>query len=298
MLFLTSLINYFECYMSDFNEMIERFSAKSTKKINRLCEPLFKSFGVNYFVHQSITEDGQFCAIGTHPDLMFHYIEEEMYKYNPFITNFQKCETGSYLYDSVDNHTFQENMVMLENKFDIKHSCIIMEKQVDRCNQYAFAIPCNNKFSSDLLINNKTLLHRFILFFQVELADTLKELRKDPVSLPGIIGPSFRKKIGVPKVCLENSEKLNFLSQIKDQDYLLLHIKFSKREIDCLREFYKHKIAREIATELGLSVRTVQHYLENIKNKLACESKTDLFVNLKKMEILNIYPEIFKDRYG
>lgn len=51
----------------------------------------------------------------------------------------------------------------------------------------------------------------------------------------------------------------------------------SSREKQCLCLLLKNKTARETADQLQLSFRTIEYYFENIKDKLGCESKRELF---------------------
>jgi DNA-binding CsgD family transcriptional regulator len=51
---------------------------------------------------------------------------------------------------------------------------------------------------------------------------------------------------------------------------------FTKREMDVLRLTVRAKTSKEIATHLGLSYRTVEHYLENAKRKIGVSSKSEL----------------------
>jgi DNA-binding CsgD family transcriptional regulator len=51
---------------------------------------------------------------------------------------------------------------------------------------------------------------------------------------------------------------------------------FTKREIDVLKLLVRVKTSKEIATELGLSYRTVEHYIENAKRKIGVTSKSEL----------------------
>ena len=202
--------------MSHFTSIIENFSGKHKNKINKLCEPLFNSFGINYFFHQGLTRDGYLYCIGSHLDLMLHYADLKLYECNPFLTRFQELDTGTYLYDSVNDSDFQDSMRLLEKKYNTKHSCIIMEKDAYRCNEYGFTIPSNCKQTESLLINQKPLLKRFIQYFESEMSAILKEIRNNPISLPEVMGPSFFQiKSNVPKIHLEDSAKINFLSEIE-----------------------------------------------------------------------------------
>jgi DNA-binding CsgD family transcriptional regulator len=51
---------------------------------------------------------------------------------------------------------------------------------------------------------------------------------------------------------------------------------FTKREIDVLKLLVRAKTCKEIAAHLGLSHRTVEHYLENAKRKVGVSSKSEL----------------------
>jgi DNA-binding CsgD family transcriptional regulator len=50
----------------------------------------------------------------------------------------------------------------------------------------------------------------------------------------------------------------------------------TKRQLDCLLHLVKGKTMKEIGKYLNLSHRTVGHYLETIKLKMECETKSDI----------------------
>ena len=54
------------------------------------------------------------------------------------------------------------------------------------------------------------------------------------------------------------------------------NITLSQREMECLFYTLGGRAAKEIATTLDLSTRTIEHYLENLKIKLNCPSKAAL----------------------
>lgn len=54
------------------------------------------------------------------------------------------------------------------------------------------------------------------------------------------------------------------------------HARLSKREIECLQLAVRGKTMREIASLLGLSVRTIEAYMENIKLKFNVATKSEL----------------------
>ncbi len=56
-----------------------------------------------------------------------------------------------------------------------------------------------------------------------------------------------------------------------------IHPQLSKREQECLKLFLNGKTAKETSVILGLSYRTIEEYFTNIKKKLGCRYKRDLF---------------------
>lgn len=51
---------------------------------------------------------------------------------------------------------------------------------------------------------------------------------------------------------------------------------FSSRETECIHYLVKGKTCKQIANILGLSYRTIEHYLENIKKKMNVRSKSEV----------------------
>ena len=50
----------------------------------------------------------------------------------------------------------------------------------------------------------------------------------------------------------------------------------SKREVQCIHNLLQGNTAKQIAITLNLSVRTIQHYIENIKKKTQCRTRQEL----------------------
>ena len=93
----------------------------------------------------------------------------------------------------------------------------------------------------------------------------------------------------------KNSKRLLKPKQPKRQTSYVLGEKFSniyftKRESECMLELLKGKSMKGIAEVLGLSSRTVEFYVKNMKRKVGCRTKfelidivreSDFFKNLK-----------------
>lgn len=59
----------------------------------------------------------------------------------------------------------------------------------------------------------------------------------------------------------------------------------TKREIECIYLLLEGNSYKNIAKKMKISSRTVESYLTNIKNKLACENSADLFNKLNHAQL-------------
>lgn len=67
----------------------------------------------------------------------------------------------------------------------------------------------------------------------------------------------------------------------------------SKRELQCMFYIVRGKTNKQIAEILKLSKRTIDFYMENIKNKLGCQSKNELIIKAIDAGHLLLRDDIF-----
>ena len=75
---------------------------------------------------------------------------------------------------------------------------------------------------------------------------------------------------------------LNFY-RVKKRYHVLIHDKailLSKRQLECLQCIYEGLSMLDTAKTLGLSSRTVETYIEIIKNKLRCNNRMEIIKHL------------------
>ena len=64
------------------------------------------------------------------------------------------------------------------------------------------------------------------------------------------------------------------------------NVYFTRREIDCMIHLLKDKTVSEVASEIGLSRRTVEFYVNNMKSKLMTKRKKELINKVRKSDFL------------
>jgi DNA-binding CsgD family transcriptional regulator len=112
------------------------------------------------------------------------------------------------------------------------------------------------------------LLDSFTRYFKREASSIIERAIREQINIRLIKGDAFFKVPDVP-LARKDPKAEKFLNHI----YPL-----SEREKQCLELFKEGKTAQMTGAILGLSQRTVEHYFDNIKNKLGCNSKTDLLL--------------------
>lgn len=275
---------------SSLQKMLDSYSGRHQNKIKKTCEPFFKAFGLNHFFHQSISHEGLFYGMGTNPDFMHYYVDQNMHESNPFIVESQKVNSGVYSFNSANSNDFQSTLSLAKQKYNISHTLLIVENDRYSCHQYGFGISPECVASESLLINELPLIKIFINYFNQEMASVLNDLKTDPVKI------EKRKdhvRNTLPDTQLGDLQRKDLLAKLKIPKHLLSLPKLSKREMDCLKLYLKGKSSSEIGEDLELNKRTVEFYIENIKNKLSRYKKSELIALLHQMRSFGLYKELF-----
>ena len=85
-------------------------------------------------------------------------------------------------------------------------------------------------------------------------------------------------KADVFHILSQFDNKLDFGNQNYTLDHHHNKFKLTTRECECVFLLIRGKTAKEIASLLSLSKRTVESYMENIKNKMNCQNKAEILV--------------------
>jgi DNA-binding CsgD family transcriptional regulator len=86
----------------------------------------------------------------------------------------------------------------------------------------------------------------------------------------------------------EHNKVIQRSYKIDDQYH---NFKLSKQESLCLFYLIRGRSFSQIGAAMNLSKRTVEHYIENVKNKMDCHSKSELIEKAIDQDFLNFIPE-------
>jgi LuxR family quorum-sensing system transcriptional regulator SolR len=242
----------------------QHLSITTANDIKEIVKPLFETSDIHYFHYGEIYKKGYSFGFCTHPAWRKYFFEKKLYQFN---TDYP---ANGYHLSAIKNPLPAAHA---KKYFNIDHIFTFTKEYADHYMMAGFGTHCGNDKIIDYYLNNRDVLERFILYFKQQ-ADKLIKLSKKEENL--IILPEYSGKILKLKA-VENRTNFPHVDP-----YLSL---FSKREMDCIKYLLLGNAAREIGEKLFISVRTVETYIENIKNKLGCNKKSEVITKLLKSDM-------------
>jgi DNA-binding CsgD family transcriptional regulator len=263
--------------MSAAEDMVRKYSVKEAALIKKVCEPLRQYLDVEYFWYSHTTADGGYFSIGSNPSMHEYYHAEKCYHHSPFHHNPQLIQPGFYSYRSIPDPKFQAALDGCANAKDINLGMGLVMKQGKDLMRFGYAgTRAKGPEFADRIVNNLPLLKKFNNHFLSEIKELLKTVRDNVVDLPSELGSCYNKPpkgLHQAATCYDKALFLNDLGLLNAQRVALL----TPRELECLKYMHEGYSAREIAETLGLKTRTIEFYLENIKLKTDCDTRSELF---------------------
>lgn len=249
-------------------------------EMDQLCRPLQK-LNISYFAHVRIDNDKKFAGICNNPKFLEVYLENEYY--NADIHLAQDNQFGKYvIWDAIEPSGQSYKMDTDAANLGVKHTFTVIEKNANGSDFYHFANNSTSKSINQVYIESIDLLKLFISHFKDNIQNSKTLLAT--YDLQFAIDPNTEGfKINANSEAQFMYDKNEFLRSlnINNTNALILpglkpSKALSKREMECIHHYAKGKMAKDISQLIGLSRRTVEHYLESAKSKLGVSSKNDL----------------------
>lgn len=275
--------------MKECTDYIQRFSTANDRKIKKVCEPLNQTFGIDTFWHYTLSADGYFSFIGNQGPIAEFFSDHKLYVGHPFYRHPKFFNNGVY-FESLQDSAPIEQQVLVQESYGLSQIFTILQKEGnDLVNGFGFGTLNPNQNLAFTYLNQQELLKSFVSYFCEEMQDLIKKTKDNKVCIAPQCGQSFYQSSPLDRT-LSPSKAGQFLQKInKNPLPIELYQSFSSREMECLAWLLKGQTARQIGEHLHLSARTVEGYLENIKNKLGCTSKTEIFAQAMLMKELGLF---------
>lgn len=272
--------------MLSWNEIVQKYIIKHSNQIQKITRPLREHFGIEYFTYHQIDNEGKYVVLVDQPRWAEHYVDKQIYLDDPYLRHPQVYHSGITMIQDFGSEKYKQTvMKACKNVLDVDVGTLFIHKTAEHVEFFGFAAKKTSALEK-LTLNQTPLLKSFASYFKKELRSLLQTMETEANHLFHLKGKDFCCADPIyptldPLIYKAYLKDLGLSSLIKKATLL------SSRENQCIRLLLEGKSAKETGLALRLSPRTIEFYLENIKNKLSCTSK---------QEILKIGQEL--DRLG
>lgn len=222
-------------------------------QIERLMQPLKGQADLELLGYSRMYHNRQRFLICHHYDWATNFYDKELYRYGLYEKGPQDLPSR---YDMWDHLPYAPPEVFRESriKFGLAHGLTIIKQHESYSDFFVFATKPSNSLINSFYLNQKELLETFIENFYEKLAPDLANLEKYRFSVPGDVG---RNK---PTI-----------------------LTLTKRQHECATLVLEGYNTKEVARILELSPRTVECYLDSLREKLGAKNRLHLSSLLKEI---------------
>lgn len=254
------------------------YSVEVTKDISELMLPL-RQYEIEHFGHVRLFPDHSMSVLVDNKESYQHHIRSEYRALPSFPYSFQELqEKPRYYLATLDSEeTFSAAMYDFRNLFGLENFLYLLDGNEHYIDVFFFASFANNKKIINFYLNQMDVLEQFKLDFKHKASKLIVKGDRNRIILP----ENMQVQLGQVNTVINNEFHLRSpMKQGKRQyniiNYLGKTIQFTKREIDCLYLFKAGYTAKEVAIQLGLSTRTIESHINNIKFKFGVKRKPDI----------------------
>lgn len=246
-------------------------------RVRNLTKSFCQQLSITVFGYVRIYDNGRVSWVTTNPDQDRFLVESDELSRNPLLNDRNLLKEGLYL--DMYNRQFpgcEEFYRERANLFKMDHGMVLVRHQKDYIETCCFSGLSTKRPLYQLFMNEQALFKIFMEHFTNQLDARLLEILSQGILLADLKDESYL----LDEDTLYFSGDRSFLLEACGWKNLLT---LSKREKQCLVLLKEGHTYHTIGLSLGLSERTIEHYMESVKNKLNLETRTELFLAAEKL---------------
>lgn len=253
-----------------------RFNEATCEAVDLVCQPLLHHIGITHFGHIRIFDDSTMLRLANNVEWTRRYFEKSFYNDIDLYGMRDVPENESRIMLLTGQPT-NDHCTALCYDYDIWNALVIYERFSGYSKFWFFATGRCNTEIINYYVNNIPIFKKFIVYFEERFKETFTNFDKE-----SLISSKVKTH---PYYSATEEKNKEFLSKINLKKYRFQNdIYFSARETECMYHLSCGKSVKEIGSILGLSPRTIESYIVNVKNKTGCNNKSQiikLFENQK-----------------
>jgi len=255
------------------NKTALQYSLEMIKNISTVSDFFTTPLGLTTFGYKRVYPNGQYLFLSTNQDwLKYHY--QNVKDHGAFFGEAMDTAHLNRSYRVLWPSTHHDHFLDALNHFGMWHGMNFYKWRGDYLELWTFSTSCDRGGISQIYLNTLPYFEDFIHYFNLKCSE--------------IISIKDEKKLACLEQCLStparktssNPPLSEIINQIKIDKFLINApnglITLTKRESECLKLLGTGKSAKEVAAILEISPRTVEYYVNQIKEKTGCYSKSKL----------------------
>lgn len=273
--------------MNSYLEMIRSVSTRHDAKIKKATNAFCEYFDISQFWYNKIDDKGFLASLSNHPSWTEYFASEKLFLRCPQLRHSDHLKNGISIPSNDEVEEFLSlNIVRTFYREDTIYDgtvWFVLTKKTD-CGAEQFGF-LTKKRNTSLIINELNLIKAFVNALPKSLEDVFSKLLDSQINLLDLIGPSFYEN-PFPNSSHHSPESRRLIIEELGGKEM---IQLKPKEIEVLSFVLKGFSASAIAPQVFLAKRTVEHVLERIKDKLCCNSKTELIKRASEIQELGYF---------
>jgi DNA-binding CsgD family transcriptional regulator len=246
------------------------YNYSSSQSLKEICKPL-QSLHITDFSYAEFYEDKS-CGLLTNVDFCNYYITNGLHNQDFFKYAINEARKNQFFFAT--EKPLESSYKELLYKYNIYNAVGLFFNRGNYIEHCGFS---NNSSEIDLttfFINNIHVLNNFLVYFKERAKYLIRDMHMNNIYFSPIIYPDYSNNL------ITEGAKEAFAKQVLLKNVPIVlngnTIYLTKREFECINYFASGKTMKDIANQMGLSVRTIETHLNNAKYKLGIHYKSQL----------------------
>lgn len=247
--------------------------SQSFREVATAITPLLRDNSIGVFEFARVYDNGS-CSIFSNEPTLVPYLFTSGIHITVHVPKTLVKRKFWYLIPQNDER-YQPGVRHFREHYKVRTLVDFIDRHPGFYDMFVFCHRQENDTATNFFLNNRDSLEQFSFEFRDRISDLLKSVKNYPLMLPDHMLPNIKGLDSNEDPYDRNLDHvLNNLS--KGWTELSAMHSLSPREKECIKHLMLGQTAKTTAATMGLSPRTVEYYLENVKSKLGCEKKTDI----------------------
>lgn len=232
------------------------------EKIQELSDHFLKNFGFSYFQYLRCYDDGAIGLLTNNTGLFeyFQHIDHSPVVFSSYSQEYENTHSYWFLWDE----SLPESPVQLaREKFNIHNGITLVRRAKNYYDMIAVALPKQHPNAALFYLNKLKIIEQYINSFDRNHRELITLMNENRILLP-----QAYRDVNYEKLCLTNG-RVNLYGK-----HSMTYV--AAQELAYLRIWLQDASYKEIARLLELSPRTVETYIDRIKQRTGFASRFEI----------------------